>query len=446
VDSSLAAGAAWRAPIGAENLLSMPVVGDHRVRIISPTVLELSLITSEQPGGRPDRWDYVDGSGTAHLPAANRFAVRIAGQREAVTAVGFKRRVLYAPLKIRDLRIANELYLRLGHPIAAGAVVTISNPDGAIWAGTDVYEAKADPMRLSPAIHVSQAGYIPGQPKKAMVGYYLGSLGELEPTDLHGFNLIDVETGKVVYTGNLKPRPDQGWTYNPPPYQQVLEADFSAFQTPGLYRIRVEGLGVSLSFRIDEGIAAQFARTFALGLYHQRCGTENALPFTRFLHAPCHTAAAEVPTAENKSVEHQLSGESSNYKSNPLHTAPQLKDIASSLYPFIRQGTIDVSGGHHDAGDYSKYTINSAQLIHTLVFAADSLPGAGDLDNLGIPESGDGKSDLLQIAKWEADFLAKMQDDDGGFYFLVYPKNRAYEDNVTPDHGDPRWCFPRPLR
>ena len=43
---------------------------------------------------------------------------------------------------------------------------------------------------------------------------------------------------------------------------------------------------------------------------------------------------------------------------------------------------------------------------------------------MGIPESGDGKSDLLQEAKWEADFLAKMQDDDGGFYFLVYPKER----------------------
>ena len=43
------------------------------------------------------------------------------------------------------------------------------------------------------------------------------------------------------------------------------------------------------------------------------------------------------------------------------------------------------------------------------------------LDNLGIPESGDGISDVLQEAKWEADFLAKMQDTDGGFYFLVYP-------------------------
>src|SRR5206468_449239 len=116
---------------------------------------------------------------------------------------------------------------------------------------------------------------------------------------------------------------------------------------------------------------------------------------------------------------------------------------SAQLYPFVNKGAIDVSGGHHDAGDYSKYTINSAALVHYLVFAADAFPGADALDNLGIPESGDGKSDLLQEAKWEADFLAKMQDADGGFYFLVYPKNRAYENDVLPDRGDPQIVWPK---
>jgi hypothetical protein len=52
----------------------------------------------------------------------------------------------------------------------------------------------------------------------------------------------------------------------------------------------------------------------------------------------------------------------------------------------------------------------------------DSIPGVAKLDNLGIPESGDGISDVLEEAKWEADYVAKLQDTDGGFYFLVYPK------------------------
>jgi hypothetical protein len=75
--------------------------------------------------------------------------------------------------------------------------------------------------------------------------------------------------------------------------------------------------------------------------------------------------------------------------------------------------------------------------------AADVFPGVSDLDNLGIPESGDGKSDILQEAKWEADFLAKMQDADGGFYFLVYPRGREYEFDVLPDKGDPQIVFPK---
>jgi hypothetical protein len=128
---------------------------------------------------------------------------------------------------------------------------------------------------------------------------------------------------------------------------------------------------------------------------------------------------------------------------NPPQVAPPLTSEASQLYPFVRRGAVDVSGGHHDAGDYSRYTINSAELVHYLVFAVDSIPGVAKLDNLGMPESGDGISDVLQEAKWEADYLAKMQDSDGGFYFLVYPKDREYESNVLPDHGDSQVVWPK---
>src|SRR5205814_2759406 len=128
---------------------------------------------------------------------------------------------------------------------------------------------------------------------------------------------------------------------------------------------------------------------------------------------------------------------------NPRQRAPRLTNEAAQLYPFVNKGPVDVSGGHHDAGDYSKYTINSAALIHYLVFAVDAFGGVGELDNLGIPESGDGKSDLLEEAKWEADFLAKLQDADGGFYFLVYLRNREYEWDILPDHGDPQVVWPK---
>jgi hypothetical protein len=77
-----------------------------------------------------------------------------------------------------------------------------------------------------------------------------------------------------------------------------------------------------------------------------------------------------------------------------------------------------------------------------LTIAADVFPGVGQLDNLGIPESGDGKSDVLQEAKWEADFLLKLQDGDGGFSFLIYPQRSEYE-SAEPDDGIQQVVWPK---
>ena len=104
-------------------------------------------------------------------------------------------------------------------------------------------------------------------------------------------------TGAQVFQGPLVQRPDFGYTYSPTPYQKVYEADFSAFNSPGEYRLVVPGLGGSLPFMIHDGVAMAFARAYALGLYHQRCGTNTAMPFTRFTHDVCHSAPAAVVTA-----------------------------------------------------------------------------------------------------------------------------------------------------
>ncbi|MEO5959837.1 MAG: glycoside hydrolase family 9 protein, partial [Opitutaceae bacterium] len=288
-------------------------------------------------------------------------------------------------------------------------------------------------------------GYVPSFPKKAMVGYYLGNKGELDVAPSLGFKLVTASTGFTVYNGTLKPRADTGYTYSPTPYQKVLEADFSDFTAAGEYQLVVPGLGASLPFLIDEGVAMAFLRTYQAGLYHQRCGTDNALPYTRFIHDACHLAPVDVPSPQSSFAFTwtTIASKNGDAKTNPRHTAPRLADEASQLYPFVNKGTVDVSGGHHDAGDYSKSTINVAQLVHQLVFTADSIAGAGTLDNLGIPQSGDGIGDILQEAKQESDYLAKLQDADGGFYFIVYPKNREYENGVTPDHGDRQVVWPK---
>jgi len=440
--------------------LELPPVGAHQLRLITPRILELTLVTTKPPPpAAPEQWNFIAQNGPTRLPAADDFQVLADNKRIPVNKVGFKRRVIYAPFKDRDLRIGNSLYLQLADEVRDGQAIEVKNPRAKLWPATVQFKAQQSPLRWNPAIHVNQTGYQPSSSKLAMVGYYLGSLGELDletcqpasagtlkaasPGTNRPFELIQASSSNTVFRGVLKPRVDRGFPY--PCYQEVMEADFSDFKTPGQYRLLIPGLGTSFPFFIDEGIAGAFARSYALGLYHQRCGMANEMPFTRFTHAACHLPPAEVPTKSSKfdSVNDSLAKESADFKENPRHTAPQLSNVTASLYPFVNRGPVDVHGGHHDAGDYSKYTINSAGFIHHLVFAADVFPGVKDLDNLGIPESGDGKSDILQEAKWEADFLARMQDSDGGFYFLVYPRDREYEGDVLPDRGDPQIVFPK---
>jgi len=429
---------------GLDEPLLMPPVGSAELRILAPDLLELSLVTTkEAPPARPTQWNFVAANFQYVLPSVSKFAVKMDEAPVQVQSVGFKRRPIYAPFRKRDLRIGNHLYLKLTAPLTEGQQVEVKNPDGSLWGTNTKFRARFDPQRFSPSIHVNQQGYVPGFPKKANIGFYLGSFGELNIPAGTGFSIVNDLEGTPVHQGIMTLRTDRGYTYSQLPYQKVWEADFSEFKEPGRYRLVVSGLGSSYPFRIDEGAAACFARTYALGLYHQRCGVENSLPFTRHTHGACHTNQAEIPTMTFSAVNKALAAFSSDYAKNPRHTARQLKDVNSSLYPFLKTGRIEVSGGHHDAGDYSKYTINVAQLIHSLIFAVDNFEGTAGLDNLGLPESDDGISDLLQEAKIEANFLSKMQDDDGGFYFLVYPRNRSYEDNVLPDRGDPQVVFPK---
>ena len=428
------------------DIIHVPIVGERALHILSPTLLELYFVNSKQPDpATVDSWNWVTNDADFAPPDMSSIRVEVNGHADSVTGIGFKRRPLYAPLNYWDLRIGNYLYLNLSTPIADNQTVTITN-DGSLWPTTNSFTAVADPLRFNPAIHVNQEGYTPEFPKKGIVGYYLGNLGEMTfPTN--SFSIVNAQNGATVYHGTMTIRPDVGYNYTPTPYQNVKEADFSSVTAPGQYLLVVPGLGASLPFQINEGIAMGFARTYALGIYQQRSGCAVSMPFTRFTHAADHLAPATVPT--NDSAPFQFTWMTvSNYainlnSDNPPQVAALLTNYNAQLYPFVNPGPVQVSGGHFEAGDYNRVTYNSAQLIHTLAFAADSLPGVGALDNLGIPESGDGISDVLQEAKWEADFLVKMQDTDGGFYYSVYPQFREYEGDVLPENGDPQVVWPK---
>ena len=117
------------------------------------------------------------------------------------------------------MRIANYLSL-LAQPVSENEKVEVKHSGGKLWPDNCRFEAQADPLRFSPVIHVNQVGYVPAAPKKAMLGYYLGNLGELSLAKQgRSFFLINAAGNKLAFEGKLQRRSDSGFTF--PCYQQV---------------------------------------------------------------------------------------------------------------------------------------------------------------------------------------------------------------------------------
>src|SRR6267143_1972337 len=188
----------------AETLaLAMPPPGSHYLHILSPDLLELSYINTKPPDpSRVPTWNFFDPTGQLRLPTPEAVLITVGAQPVTATVVGFKRRALYAPLRQRDLRIGNCLYLKLGTPLAEGQTVEVRNLTATSWPTNLIFTATMDPLRDNPAIHVNQVGYVPSFPKKAMVGYYLGSLGEMDITAAT-FSIVDASSGAQVFSGTL---------------------------------------------------------------------------------------------------------------------------------------------------------------------------------------------------------------------------------------------------
>jgi len=79
-------------------------------------------------------------------------------------------------------------------------------------------------------------------------------------------------------------------------------------------------------------------------------------------------------------------------------------------------GTVDVTGGWYDAGDFGKYVVNGGVSMWTLanIFERDYVKGditkwEDGSGTVQIPEVGNGVPDILDELMWEADFFEKMQ-------------------------------------
>lgn len=76
---------------------------------------------------------------------------------------------------------------------------------------------------------------------------------------------------------------------------------------------------------------------------------------------------------------------------------------------------VGVPGGWYDAGDRGKYVVNAGISVWTLLNAYERAQDAAVMRDgaLALPEAGNGVPDLLDEARWEIEWMLRMQIADG---------------------------------
>lgn len=198
------------------------------------------------------------------------------------------------------------------------------------------------------------------------------------------FSVVNADTNQVVYTGNLSDSIN-----NTSAGETNKTGDFSSVTQPGKYYITCGNLDNSYTFEISDSVYSNLLDDSVRMLYLQRCG--EAVTDSDFGHPACHTGMATVYGTNDK---------------------------------------INVSGGWHDAGDYGRYIVPAAKTIADLLYAYEANPELYG-DTIGIPQSGNGTPDILDEARYELEWMMKMQRADGAVYHKVTCEN--FPGYVSPE-------------
>jgi len=264
---------------------------------------------------------------------------------------------------------------------------------------------------LTPFIKVDQLGYLPAADKVAIVvdpiAGFNGAQSYVPGTGTGQYQVRRWADDGVVFSGTLSAwhsgtthaqSGDRGWWL-----------DFSTLTTPGSYYLYDTATGkASGRFEIAATVYDQILRHVQRSYYYQRLGLAHVTPYAdaRWVDGVAYLGANQDGAARNVAT------------------------------PGSAASARDLRGGWMDAGDTNKYTTFAELPVIHLVEAYRSNP-ALFTDNLGIPESGNGRPDLLDELKWELDFFQRMQNATGTQGFVLKVGTLDYNYNGTPG-GDTR--------
>ncbi|MCE6996164.1 glycoside hydrolase family 9 protein [Saccharothrix sp. S26] len=246
-------------------------------------------------------------------------------------------------------------------------------------------------------VQVNQVAYVPGLSKQATL---VSSATTPQPWVLKN------SAGTTVATGQSTPKGTDTASGDP-----VHLIDFSSFDTPGTGYTLSVGTETSFPFDIATDEIKKLRYDSLAYFYHNRSG---------------------IP------IEAQYVGSQYSRPAGHVDVAPNKGDSAVPCRANLNCGyTLDVRGGWYDAGDHGKYVVNGGisawQVLNTYERAkliGDAAP-LGD-GKLNIPEKANNVPDILDEARWEVEFLLKMQAPDG----MVHHKMHSEQWTGLPTRPD----------
>ncbi|MFJ2262129.1 glycoside hydrolase family 9 protein [Streptomyces sp. NPDC087844] len=278
-------------------------------------------------------------------------------------------------------RPTNRRTKSAGRRRTAGLLTAVLLTGGlALAPGAAGAPSAADPAAATTPVRVNQAGYLPDGPKRATV---VTAASEPLRWRLRTASGATAASGRTVVHG-MDAASDEA----------THVADFSAFRRTGSGFVLVVDGWSSAPFDIRANLYDGLRSESLAFFYHQRSGTP---------------------------IEASLVGPSYARPAGHLGVAPNQGDTNVPCQAGVCDYTQDVRGGWYDAGDHGKYVVNGGISVWLLVDSFARAERAGTASALGdstlrIPERGNGVPDVLDEARWELDFLMRMQVPDGRPY------------------------------
>ena len=318
-----------------------------------------------------------------------------------------------------DFEMRHTLYLELPVPLSAGKHYSVSV--GELNTRTPSAAFLFDPAKVrSDAVHVNQIGFRADDPaKRAVVSCWMGDGGALKLPATMKFSLVDDASGKLVFSGQSSDL----WPADKLEHQMrdanfsgtdVMRLDFSAFKTPGRYRVVADGVGSSFPFTIGPAVWETAWKTQMKGLYNQRSGVELGPPLTPFK------------------------------KPRDMKPGDDGVSVTWTKYRFTDGGDMNAGlvagdtgkpapgwGGYHDAGDWNPRRVSHMKVTMAQLELFEMFPAYFGKQQLNIPPRV-GVPDVLNEAIFEFETFHRLQQADGGVGY-------GLETNGDPLAGEVSW-------